>query len=68
MILVFKTNLRDKDKKKIVQLLSCLDEIKQINFDLEDCDNILRIESETNIASKIENLLLINNFYCLELE
>jgi len=38
------------------------------NFDLEDCDKILRIDSEENIVLKITDLLNIHKFYCEELE
>ena len=38
------------------------------NFDLEDCDKILRIDSEENIISAIKDLLHIHKFYCEELE
>jgi hypothetical protein len=35
------------------------------NFDLEDCDNILRIDSETEI---MESILNNGTFDCTELE
>ena len=38
------------------------------NFDLDDCDKILRIDSEENIVFKIIDLLNIHKFYCEELE
>ena len=38
------------------------------NFDLEDCDKILRIDSEENIVLKITDLLNIHNFNCEELQ
>ncbi|WP_299431096.1 hypothetical protein [uncultured Maribacter sp.] len=38
------------------------------NFDLEDCDNILRIESEYYIQETVIKLLENNNFSCKELE
>ena len=38
------------------------------NFDLEDCDKILRIDSEENIVLKIIGLLNIHEFNCEELE
>jgi len=41
-----------------------ISEIQRIDFDFEDCDNILRIESENNISRKIEIKLFNNNFYC----
>jgi len=69
MIYVFKTSVRTK-----IQAKSIKPHIDQIlpnakwNFDLEDCDKILRIDSEENISLPIKNLLKNHNFYCEELE
>lgn len=38
------------------------------NFDLDDCDKILRIHAEENIVLKIADLLNYHKFYCEELE
>lgn len=37
------------------------------NFDLEDCDKILRVDSEENAVSKIIDLLILHNYSCEEL-
>ena len=37
------------------------------NFDLEDCDKILRIHNEENIVLKTIDLLISQNFDCEEL-
>ena len=37
------------------------------NFDLEDCDNILRVESQSLDAPIISSLLQNNGFDCEEL-
>ncbi len=37
-------------------------------FDLEDCDKILRIDSEVNIVLEIIDPLHIHKFHCEELE
>ena len=69
MIYVFKTSVRNK--KHIRQLSPSLNNLLQQskwNFDLADCDNILRIDSEENIVFKIIDLLNIHRFYCEELE
>ena len=69
MISVFKTSV--KNKKHIRQLSPFLNNILQQsrwNFDLSDCDKILRIDSEENIALKITDLLSTHKFYCEELE
>lgn len=41
---------------------------KKWNFDLQDCDRILRIDSEETIVLKITALLADHNFYGAELE
>lgn len=69
MIYVFKTSV--KSKKQIRQLSPFLNNLLQQskwNFDLEDCDKILRIDSEENIVLEITGLLSIHKFYCEELE
>lgn len=69
MIFVFKTSVKTKKQAKEFKphLDNILPKVKW-NFDLEDCDKILRIESEENIVRKIQQLLNIHNFYCEELE
>ena len=43
-VLVFKTNVTSKSKvSRVGSLLTSFPNIQQWNFDLEDCDNILRI-------------------------
>jgi len=69
MIYVFKTSV--KNKKHIRQLSPHLNNLlkkSKWNFDLADCDRILRIDSEENIGMKIIDLLNIHRFYCEELE
>jgi hypothetical protein len=70
MIYVFKTSVRNKTqiKKLKPHLDSEFQDIKW-NFDLEDCDKILRIESKKNVRKKrIINLLNSFHFDCIELE
>lgn len=53
MILVFKTSVKTKIQLK--KLKPHIDHIlprAKWNFDLEDCDKILRIDSDENIAIK----------------
>jgi hypothetical protein len=46
MVEVFKTNVEDKnDAWRIIMQISRIFEGYQVNFDLEDCDRILRIKS-----------------------
>lgn len=69
MIFVFKTSV--KTKKQIKALKPQIDLIfpkAKWNFDLEDCNKILRIESEENVVHEIQKLLNIHNFYCEELD
>ncbi|MFH0864628.1 MAG: hypothetical protein V1904_00430 [Bacteroidota bacterium] len=64
---VFKTNVCDRaDAESIIGQLSLQQPESQINFDLEDCDHILRVESrsgEIDVRSVIE-LLNKNHFIC----
>jgi len=69
MIYVFKTSV--KTKKQVKQLKPAINKImqpEQWNFDLQDCDHILRIDSEENIVLKIIDLLKEHNYSCAELE
>jgi hypothetical protein len=69
MIYVFKTSVRYKMQAK--RLGPHIDKIlpkARWNFDLQDCDKILRIDSEENIILPIVNLLRDHNFDCEELE
>ncbi len=69
MIYVFKTSV--KNKKHIRQLSPFLNNLLQQskwNFDLEDCDKILRIDSKENLRLKIIDLLNMQKFNCEELE
>jgi hypothetical protein len=68
MVEVFKTNIERKRiaAKITLELLELFPDCK-INFDLEDCDRILRIESAVNIGKEIENTITTKGFYCEEL-
>lgn len=55
MILVFKTNINSKSRVR--QTERALNRIllpASWNFDLEDCDNILRIDSESDISKVLK--------------
>ncbi len=66
MVEVFKTNIKSKKKaKQVITFLKELFPVAKINFDLEDCDNILRIET---VEDSIDDQLIIklmhqNGFY-----
>ncbi len=69
MIFVFKTSV--KTKTQVRQLKLPIDTIlpsAKWNFDLNDCDKILRVDSEENVVLKIIDLLNIHNHSCEELE
>ncbi|MBI1769076.1 MAG: hypothetical protein HY015_03875 [Bacteroidetes bacterium] len=68
MVEVFKTNIQHKRtaEKIKVELLLLFPNCK-INFDLNDCDRILRIESAIEVGEKIEEVLNQKGFYCEEL-
>ena len=69
MIFVFKTSVKTKNQVK--KLKPHMNEIlpnENWNFDLEDCDKILHIDSGDNIVSIIIDLLNSQQFYCEELE
>jgi hypothetical protein len=68
-VYVFKTDVNSK--KAVKQLSDSLDLITlnlgKWNFDLEDCDKILRIESKENISKQTIALLNSNGHKCDEL-
>lgn len=69
MIYVFKTTVKRKTEvKKLEPHLNKMLVHEKWNFDLHDCDKILRIESEKNIVSEITDLLICHKFECAELE
>jgi hypothetical protein len=68
-ILVFVTNVADAEAVSRVQpLLTAVPAIEDWNFDLEDCDRILRVVSNDLCAKDVESLLQTAGFDCFELE
>jgi hypothetical protein len=69
MVEVFKTNVK---KKKVAQeILTTLKEEFprfKINFDLEDCDKILRVEGKKISPTQIIQRLESKNYSCIVLE
>lgn len=68
MVYVFKTSV--KTKKDVRQLTSKLNEFipdAKWNFDLEDCDNILRVDSQEVKAQHIIDFLNAHKYDCIEL-
>jgi len=65
MVEVFKTNVQKKVQSKM--LLCILSEAfpsLKINFDLSDCDKVLRVEGDNMEALRIMILVKENGFKC----
>ena len=69
MLEIFKTNVRkvSEAKKLVILHLDHFPEAK-INFDLKDCDNILRVEAKDFVPEKVMLLVKENGFACNVLE
>ncbi len=69
MVEVFKTNVLEMhEAKEIIQLLAEHFPDYKINFDLEDCDKILRVEGANLIPERVIALLNSSNYQCHALE
>ncbi|TDQ28528.1 hypothetical protein [Tenacibaculum caenipelagi] len=68
-VLVFKTSVTKNKEIKIVQptLSRLIAKNDCWNFDLEDCDNILRVETQKVKADAVLKALQHHGFYCEEL-
>lgn len=65
---IYKTNITSKAKiKKVKPLLDALLRNDKWNFDLDDCDKILRVESHSPISNHIVTELNKAGFKCEEL-
>ncbi|MDB5030862.1 hypothetical protein [Mucilaginibacter sp.] len=62
---VFKTNVAEVRLSELLiqQLLNHFPD-SRVNFDMEDCDKILRIEAEAIIPEKIIEVLNANGYSC----
>lgn len=68
-VLIFTTSVTEPEQVTRVQpLLTSVQDITDWNFDLEDCDNILRVVSHDVSPRYIESLLNNAGFMCTELE
>lgn len=69
MIEVFKTNVQEESQCKVIieKLLEHYPN-SSINFDLEDCDKILRIHASAFSNAKIIAVLNSNGYLCEALE
>ena len=66
-VYVFKTSLKKRDVKFIKLLLDkCLINAKW-NIDFNDCDRILRIESQEDVSDLVRESMSKSGFLCSEL-
>ncbi len=68
MIEIFRTDVKNKQlASKIAQQINSLFSVHSINFDLTDCDRILRIEGTE--LNKLEVIKIVNSYghECIEL-
>ena len=66
MVEVFKTNiLKQKEAKHMLTILSKEFPSFKINFDLDDCDKILRVQGKDICNEKIVALINATGFQCL---
>jgi tRNA G26 N,N-dimethylase Trm1 len=69
MILVFKTTVSSKARaKKLEPYINQNLPGIQWNFDLSDCDRVLRVDSPVNITNTIISLLNDHGYDCSELD
>ena len=69
MVEVFKTNIQDKTTaSKVKEDLYRHFPGYKINFDLDDSDKILRVESEKVIPEEVSKILNHNGYFCEVLE
>lgn len=69
MVEVFKTNVEEAaEAHSIVAMLLQHFPYSKINFDLHDCDKVLRIEGEDFENKKVVSLVTQKGFTCTVLE
>lgn len=68
-IFVFRTSVNGNEEVKRLRpdLNRLINRFGEWNFDLEDCDRILRVEVRELQALAIRNLMLLKGFECEEL-
>ena len=65
MVEIFKTNIDDKmHAEQVVDLLNNHFPAFMINFDLHDCDKILRVKGDSIPVNEIVNLVSAKGFDC----
>ena len=69
MIEVFKTNVeRSEQATKLIDDLTQRFPLFVINFDLEDCDKILRVKGKQVAPGKIISILNSKGYQCIVLD
>jgi hypothetical protein len=69
MVEVFKTNVvKTAEANRLINLLLQHFPGSRINFDLEDCDKVLRVEANDPMPHKIITLVRESGFMCGVLE
>lgn len=69
MIYVFKTSVKYKIQiKNLSNKINEIDGIIAWNFDLEDCDNILRIDSKIKVVKIVCKTMQSLGYTCIELQ
>ena len=64
MVEVFKTNVAMPDAARLLDILLQRMPQYKINFDLEDCDRILRVEGNNIMPERIIAVLGANGYQC----
>lgn len=65
MVEIFKTNIDEQQQAEVLlKLLSETFPDFKINFDLEDCDKVLRIEGSNVVPEKIMDLVKAKQYVC----
>ena len=65
MVEIFKTNVDDHSQaQQIITLLNHYFPAFAINFDLHDCDKILRIKGESIPVDEVVNIVSETGFHC----
>ena len=69
MIEVFKTNVQEfSEAQKLIGFLQKHIPDSKINFDLDDCDKVLRVEGKNFRIEKIMHLVSEKGFVCKVLD
>jgi hypothetical protein len=62
---VFKTNVNEiETSEQLIQQVLNHYPHSRVNFDMEDCDRILRVEADMVVPEKIIEILTANGYLC----